>query len=33
MGLRIDLNKEDLKAERIMGRRYLDRGVYIYIYI
>ena len=33
MGLRIDLNKVSLKAERIMRRRYLDRGIYIYIYI
>ena len=33
MGLRIDLNKEGLKAERIMRRRYLDRGIYIYIMV
>lgn len=32
MGLRIDLNKEGLKAERIMRGRCLDRGIYIYIY-
>lgn len=31
MGRRIDLNKEGLKAERIMRRRYLDRDIYIYI--